>query len=64
MTIKAKQLKDLIAALDDEEVIAIRIKPAMSSLDEDTISLNKVTYTEIVYNCRMPRVREGKVKHG
>jgi len=64
MTVTAKQLKDLISELSDDEHVVLRIRPAMSSLDEDTISLNKVTYTEVVYNCRMPSVRQEKRKHG
>lgn len=57
MTITAKQLKDLIANLDDEEVVVFRIRMPMSSLEEDTIELNKVTYTEVVYKGRMPSMQ-------
>lgn len=52
MTITARMLKDLIAEIDDNEKVVLRIKPSMSSID-DTITLNRVTYVEVVYNSPM-----------
>jgi hypothetical protein len=54
MMATAKQLKELLNSIDDDEQVVLHIRPAMNDVEADTFTVERVTYIALTYHKRMP----------
>jgi hypothetical protein len=55
MMATAKELKELLSTVADDEKIVLHIKPAMDDIEADTFTVERVTYIALTYHKPMPR---------
>ena len=61
----AKELKELLSTIDDDEKVVLHITPAMNDNEADTFTVERITYIALTYHRAMPRgtqVYTGKKK--
>lgn len=60
--ITAKDLKEILANLPDDEEIQLGIEPALNDEDVGTIELRKVSYTKLIYYRRIFPIRDNDAR--